>query len=546
MVAGEGVRREFPLERPATVIGSRLPADIVLPDPRVSRAHAGIEQAAEGFFIEDLGSKRGTKLNGVPLVGRCPLTDGDLIEIGPYGLVYEAGGAARGITPTIVREVDASLEGQKERSDVHPAERLRAILEIGNELTGVLELDAVLERILAVLFRVFPQAERGFFLFQKPGATSIETRASRVRNPALDRLTISRTIYHYVTSAGVAILCDDLRRDPRFSDSKSVEESQARTLMCVPLWDHQRQPIGVLQIDTHGDDSPFRASDLDILVSVAGSVSMAVENARLYEVSVRQRLLEQEIRDARAVQISLLPKESPPLPGYEFWQIYEPAGSVGGDYFDYRPIAPPPGAADPDSVPTGRPVRWAIAVGDVCGKGMPAALLMARLSTELRFLLTIDSDPGRVVEQLNRSFHTENATERFSSFLLVVLDCQRHELAVVSAGHMGPMIRRRAGSIEVVGEERGGLLLGINSGSRYEVTLTTIEPGDVVVLYTDGIHEAMNDDRDQFGIARLQQAIAGASPSAHSIGTAIMDAVRRHVGAAAQSDDLTLLCFGRK
>jgi serine phosphatase RsbU (regulator of sigma subunit) len=176
---------------------------------------------------------------------------------------------------------------------------------------------------------------------------------------------------------------------------------------------------------------------------------------------------------------------------------------------------------------------------------MPAALLMARLSTQLRFLLTVDSDPGRVVEQLNRNLCAENTTERFITLLLVVLDCERHELSLVSAGHMGPMIRRSAGSLEVIGEDRAGLPLGVDPSARYEVTFTALEPGDVVILYTDGVLEAMDSDREPFGLDRLQQSLAEAAPSARSLGTAIVDAVKRHVGAAAQSDDLTLLCFGR-
>jgi serine phosphatase RsbU (regulator of sigma subunit) len=541
IVAGERIRREFHLEQHATVIGSSSDCDILLVDPRVSRAHARIEQGPDGFYLEDLGSKHGTMVNGARLTGRCRLEDGDLIEVGGYRLEYRAEMRDPGITPTIVREVDAPIRGEAKSGHVNPEERLKAILEIGKELMGVIELDAVLNKILAVLFRVFPQAERGFFLFRDAGANAIHTRAGRVRDPASDRLTISRTIYDYVTSAGVAILCEDLTQDKRFGDRESVKESQARTLLCVPLWDHQRLPFGVLQIDTRDVDSRFRDSDLDFLVSVAGSVTMAVENARLHEVDVRQRQTEQEGRDARAVQISLLPEKSPTLPGYEFWHVYEPARSVGGDYFDYRPIGPP-GAVAPDHEPQG---RWAIAVGDVAGKGMPAALLVVRLSTQLRFLLTMDSDPGRVVERLNQSLCAENATERFITFLLVALDGTSHELSVVSAGHMGPLIRRKAGPIEVLGEERNGPPLGIIATARYEPTRTALEPGDLVVLYTDGVTEARNGEEEEFGMARLQRSLAESAPSAASVGMAILDAVRHHVGGAVQSDDLTLLCFGR-
>ena len=136
-------------------------------------------------------------------------------------------------------------------------------------------------------------------------------------------------------------------------------------MMCVPLWDHGHRPVGVLQVDTR-DDRRFTEDDLDLLVAVAGTVSLAIENARLHGSRSGIRRLEQEARDARAVQRALVPERCPSLPGYDFWHAYEPALSVGGDYFDYRPCPPRRAHA--------RAGRWAIALGDVTGKGMPAAL----------------------------------------------------------------------------------------------------------------------------------------------------------------------------
>jgi serine phosphatase RsbU (regulator of sigma subunit)/pSer/pThr/pTyr-binding forkhead associated (FHA) protein len=540
VIAGEQPRRVFPLVKPTTLIGTHPTSDIVLVDPRASRTHARIEQSADGVSIEDLGSKHGTRVNGVRLSVPRSLTDGDLIEIGRYQLGFSAANSPQGITPSIVREIDASVSSGPQDAGVDPRERLRAVLEISSELMGVFDLDAVLEKILALLFRIFPHAERGFFLFREAGGTGIYTRASKVRDPASDRRTVSRSIYEYVVGAGRAILCEDLTADPRFSDADSVKASQARTLMCVPLWDHEHLPVGVLQIDTRNAHAPFGNEDLAFLVSVAGSVSMAVENARLHDIEVRHKQMEQEFRDARAVQLALMPARSPSVPGYQFWHDYEPARFVGGDYFDYRPIRDP-GAAARDHEPT----RWAIAVGDVAGKGMPAALLVARLSTEVRFLLSMESDPARVVEQLNRNLCSGGNADKFITFLLLVLDGPRNELSVVSAGHMAPLIRRGTGQIELIGEDLTGLPLGIVDGSAYGITTTSIDPGDVVVLYTDGVDSAMCSEREPFGFDRLKQSIAEAPASALSVGPAIREAIRRHVGAVDPFDDLTLLCFGR-
>ena len=155
-------------------------------------------------------------------------------------------------------------------------------------------------------------------------------------------------------------------------------------MICVPLWDRERHSVGVIQIDTQNEHGRFEEDDLELMAAIAGPVSVAIENSRLHAIAVKQADMEREAHDARAVQLAIIPEKMPHLPGYEFWHFYEPARSVGGDYFDYRPIprSGPPFAQPPD--------RWAIAIGDVSGKGMPAALLMARLSSEVR-----SADPDR-------------------------------------------------------------------------------------------------------------------------------------------------------
>ena len=342
-----------------------------------------------------------------------------------------------------------------------------------------------------------------------------------------------------MTNEGQAVLCEDIGADDRFGDSPSVKESQIRTMICVPLWDRERHSVGVIQIDTQNEHGRFEEDDLELLVAVAGPVSVAIENAWLHMIAVRQADMEREAHDARAVQLAIIPEREPRLPGYEFWHFYEPARSVGGDYFDYRPI--------PRSEPSlDQHVNcWAIAIGDVSGKGMPAALLMARLSSEVRLLIQTEPDPARVVDRLNRDLCASRADERFITFLLVFLDGERHALTVVNAGHMGPMIRRSDGRIEVIGEEQSGPPLGIMEDRVYESVSTSINPGDIVLLYTDGVNEALDNEGQLFGIERLKQSLATAPSEVGKVGDSILDAVRHHVAGRSQSDDITLVCFGR-
>jgi serine phosphatase RsbU (regulator of sigma subunit) len=532
MIQGDVSGRSYPLSQEVTVLGRDIACDIVLANQDISKKQARIVRRDGGYYIEDLGSTNGTKVGDSDLTDIRLLEEGDLIQIGDFKLIFSESG------PIILSALDASSTDQRRLAQVRSEDKLCAVLEIAREIVGTIDLEGVLGKVLEALFRVFPVAERGFVLLRGETADDLILRASKVRQPEAGPLLFSWTVFKLVVTAGQALLCEDVGADKQFGQSESVRESRVRTMMCVPLWDRERQAIGVLQLDTRKEGGRFEPDDLDLLTAVAGPVSVAVENARLHDLAVMASGLEQEARDARAVQLALVPQK-PDLSSYSFWDYYEPARFVGGDYFDYRPV---PGA---ESLPGRPPARWAVAIGDVSGKGMPAALLMARLSSQVGLLLQADPDPARMVERLNNDLCAPSAGGRFITFLLVLLDGERHELTLVNAGHMPPLIRCAEGRIEAIGEGQGGPPLGIDPGQSYEAVRTSLGPGDVVVLYTDGINEAMDREDRQFGFERLKEAVALAPSDAPAVGQAILDAVRRHVAGHAQSDDLTLLCFGR-
>ncbi len=247
-------------------------------------------------------------------------------------------------------------------------------------------LSEVLDRIFNSLFEIFPRAERGFVLLKDAVSGGLLPEIIRSRSGPAGELKISKTVLNRVLEGGQAILCKDLAEE--FPDSASVSDSKIRSLMCVPLFDTERKSIGIVQIDTRDGRGRFEQDDLDLLAAVANQISVAVQNAQLHKALIKQREMEHELQFARQVMQSLLPERPAAVPGYDFWAYYEPARHVGGDYYGIMPIL-----ADGSQHPA-ESARWAIAVGDVVGKGMPAALLTAKLSAEVQDVPPRRSHPG--------------------------------------------------------------------------------------------------------------------------------------------------------
>ena len=426
ILSGPFSGRLYTLERETTVIGRNPECDLVLQPKTVSRKHAAIIRQRGGFLLRDLNSTRGTFVNGQKLTEPVKLQDGNNIQIGELLLTF----SSRFVQiqegddeqSTVYAAIDLLNQSDKFLPLVKPEAKLRALRLISQELGGTLVLNELLDRIFNSLFEIFPRAERGFVLIKQPGTDTLVPEVIRSRTGPPGELKISKTVLNRVLNDGQAILSKDLGKE--YPESESVSESQIRSLMCVPLMDQERKPVGIMQIDTRDGRGRFDQDDLDLLVAVANQISVAVQNAHLHKLMVHQREMEQELRFARQVMQTLLTERPTTVPGYEFFAYYEPARHVGGDYYGFFPL----GQCVPAN-PNIPATRWAIAVGDVVGKGMPAALLTAKLSAEVRLFLQGDHDPAWVVSQLNHQFDDGGVLDLYITFLLVVLDVERHHLS---------------------------------------------------------------------------------------------------------------------
>ena len=408
---------------------------------------------------------------------------------------------------------------------------LQAVLEVNRALGGGGDLDEVTGRALDGLIAAFPRAECGFIVTAEPDGT-LSIRAIRNRHGSVRPPTLSRTVLRLVLQEGTAVRVADMAVDERFMDSPSLVDAGVHSAPSVPLSDHDGRPIGLIQLDSRAHVGGFEAEDLELLAALAVPVGVAVENHRLLKERASWAA-------ARHIQTALLPRRRPGAPGYAFWDYYRPAELVGGDLYDYISVEPGGGSAEADRT------RWAVAVGDVAGKGMPAALLMASICPEVRHLARAGVDPHEVLARVNRHVYDAVVEGMFVTLALAELDTRGHRMRVFNAGHMDPLVRRAGGRVEAVGRVGSGPPLGADPDSVYGADIVSLEPGDVVILYTDGVTEAMDRDGRMFGEVGLLRAVASAPEGIAQVGEAIVAAVRGHAVGRSQYDDITLVCFGR-
>jgi serine phosphatase RsbU (regulator of sigma subunit) len=555
VIRGLNPGQQFPLEGERAVVGRHPECDIVLDVGAVSRQHAQIVRVGNGYFVEDLGSRNGTFVNGELIRGRRQLQEADQVKICDLLFSFHLGqpgeppvqvstaesGEATGAmmvddaknrsSTTITSKVDiqSSLTGLQ--VSVNPEVKLQALLEITQNLRAAIALDQVLQNVLDSLFTIFIQADRGFIVLRESeGGPLVPKAVKHRRADEADTIRISRTIVNQVMSSKEAILSADAASDSRFDTSQSIADFRIRSMMCAPLVDSDARALGVIQIDTLDQRSRFQQNDLEVLASVACQAATAVENAQLHEAALHRQALEHDLDLAHRVQQGFLPDAPPRVAGYEFFDFYEAANQVGGDYFDYVPLS-------------GK--RLAVVLADVSGKGIPAALLMAKLSAEARYSLASNPTPAEAMNQLNASFASSGWEDRFVTFVVAVLDLEKHEVKIANAGHMAPLLRHGNGRVEPVGDEQTGVPLGVDPHTHYDQCMLRLGPGDSLTLFTDGISEAMDSRGNLYGLDRLKQQLKADLPGISGLGGAILDDVKRFVGSWAQSDDMCLICFGR-
>jgi sigma-B regulation protein RsbU (phosphoserine phosphatase) len=534
---GPEAGRKYTLEAPITVLGRQADSAICLPAKAVSRQHAQIVSVANGFQIEDLDSSNGTFLNGSRLTPHTPvpITERDTLEVGPYTF-----GLRPSPTPTatehnlIIREKVNAVSINQSVYGPDPAQKLQTVLEISQSLSRTLEVEALVDKLLEQLMRLFPQADRSMVLLGEPDRLVVRGQRSRHQEDATTH-PYSRTIVKKALEEGIGILSDDVRGDSRFQGSATITSLEIRSLLCVPLVGPDQKRLGVLQLDRTRSGRAFKMDDLQLLTTIGLQVAVVLDNAALHQEALQEQRFKQELALAREIQQGYLPTEFNEFKkdGLDVFACVHPARQVSGDLYDLM---------------RGRDGRLAFFVGDVSGKGMPAALFMVAVHTLGRHLAADGALPSETLARMNRALAADNPSGMFVTLAHGLYEPKTGEMVLASGGHPLPLLRRASGEVEEM-THRTGRLLGYEDG---ELHLTdahlTLDPGDLLLFYTDGFTEARDPiKRQMFGVERLKEVVRQFDPSVAlpicaDRAKAVVD---QYTGVTELQDDLTLLLLRR-
>ena len=430
VIQGPTQGKIYSLERDSMTMGRHPNCDIVLEVGAVSREHARVVKVDDNFFLEDLKSRNHTYLNNEQVDGRRKLNERDQIRICDLVFVFNHGtpevtidnadnfdGGTGGLAAlmvddeadfssrsTITSKIDFSSGRTGLQLTVNAETKLKAILDIVQAIGAAVEIDEVLPKILDGLFTVFVHADRGFIVLKDRNSGKFVPRATKHRREDdEDQIRISKTILNKVTQDKEALISDNAMED---FGGVSIVDFQIRSMMAVPLLSTSGEVLGAMQVDTSSVLNRFSADDLELFAAVAVQAAVAVENAQLHEVAVREAAIKQDLALASKIQRGFLPEKAPDVDGYEFFSYYHPARTIGGDFYDYIDM--------PDG-------RIAVVLADVSGKGIAASLIVAKLASEFHRFLRTEPTPEAAIAKMNNVFCHPRWEDRFVTVILMVL-----------------------------------------------------------------------------------------------------------------------------
>ena len=540
-----GVRREVTVSTTPFKMGRQAGTELTLRDSRISRIQAQINVEEGAYFIEDLGSRHGTFVNG-QRVTRQVLHAKDTIDFGvpdSYRLIFMGLEASlddllervEKIVPPGAEAGEGSLAARQGGRELY---HLGVLLEVARVLHSGMTLEDVLTAVVDAAIQV-TRTERGVLLLPD-AANELQPRVARdARRGTLQPsdIDISSSVLKQVSQSRKELIITDVGDAPDIRQQASVVRLALHTVIAIPLvklpvmGSHDTtaygKPIelfGMLYLDSHAPGSAFSELDHEVLRSLAIEATTVIENAKLFAASREKERLEHEMKIAYEIQQQLLPRQIPQSEHFSVLGLNIPCYSVGGDYYDVIEL------------PRG---RRGFVVADVSGKGISAALLASMLQGVFSATAGMDTPLDVIASRVNKYLCERSSDDRYATLFYGVLDPSGH-MDYINAGHVAALVRTTMGQVYPLASDNSPV--GMFDFAEYHADRAQLQPGDFVVIYTDGISEARNVRDDMFGEYGLRELVKKFTDgTVTELAEAIQQGVREFISTAPQADDMTLL-----
>jgi phosphoserine phosphatase RsbU/P len=536
----------------SAVVGRVSTADIVLDHPTVSRRHALIRVAENTCTVVDLGSSNGTFINNRRIARPTQLDDGSIVQFGTVRLVYRStdvpapAPSGAGSLGSVLDDRQRTFQPQLAMPATAPAmisalpsaaqtdevadlsRRMQVLDEVARFGCRVLEQQAVLEYVAEQVLAALPQADRAVVLLRDAATGSLIPAAGRSREGTLSDMRMSRSLLNDIVTRREGVLVTDVPSSAA-GMTASLDIMNIRSLLCVPIL-FDGEVFGAIHADTSRFTQRFTRHDLALILALSSQVGMVLAYARLHTQVVEQKSMEHDVEFARRLQRHFFPQRLPVIPGYDAAASLSAADRLGGDFYDVLQTSPD---------------TFAFLLGDVCGKGIPAALYAAKVGADVRHLSAGQPSPMAVLERLNQTLTQDEREGMFVTLSFAVLRTSSQRILISSAGHPPPILLGRGAAPTRVGPT-GSVPLAVDPDSAYAERECRLEIGQSLVFYSDGVTEALRADGEVYGDDRLLAVLAHADGPPQAVIEAVLSDVAAFVGSAKQSDDLTLLCLQRR
>jgi sigma-B regulation protein RsbU (phosphoserine phosphatase) len=522
-----------PLEGQSVSIGRASDCTIPIKDRYLSRKHAEIVSVDAGWMLKDLGSANGTYLNGTRVERDEILKTGDRIRLGDTEIVFETsdrstdrfiavGEAAA--SPTIA----IPIHDISDRPEAQDVSRLQTLTLLARELIEDRPMDELFGFIVDRIMEHLHPSRAAIALLAPDGRSFTKVEVRRQDQTDQSELTISHTLLTEIVEEKKALAFVDVTVDEKLRRAQSIIMQGIHSILCAPVM-IGNAVVGVLYVDYLFTQRSISEEDVKLVAQIGRFAAIKLETTRLREEAIQKRIMDEELKTASSIQRRLLPPAPTGIQGYTFVGKNQPCRTVSGDYYDF--------AIRPDG-------RMYFVIGDVSGKGVTAGLMMAGLQVAFRIFSKSDPDPASLVTQLNIALKENLPQSKFVTLFLGRLDTKTGHIEYVNAGHTPPLLIQKSGTTELTDSD---LLLGVVSRAEFVNRELQLDPGDSLILFTDGVTEARNDAGIDLGSNTLADALKKLhGASAETIATAVNDTVLTHVGDAENlDDDVTLLVVTR-